>query len=85
VYPENPAILYITTTSGTLLKTMDSCRSWEFLSNSMGDYTKVAISKTKPEILYVYNEDFFYSTLYKSKDGGSSWEQIDAQQIVKNK
>lgn len=91
--PSQPSAFFIGGANGGVWKTDDYGRTWRpiFDDTSIGSIGDIAVSPSRPETIYVgsgeslYREDLGIGDgIYKSKDGGRSWENIglrDVQQV----
>jgi len=66
--PSNTQILYAGTNRLGVFKSLDKGNSWNKIG---GGATAIAIDPTNTQVIYTGA-----GTVYKSKDGGSSWEEI---------
>jgi photosystem II stability/assembly factor-like uncharacterized protein len=85
VYEEHPAIFYVASASGGLLKTVNGGTTWENVFDrqstvSIGD---VAINPTDPNVVWVgtgeannRQSSSWGDGIYKSTDGGKSWKHM---------
>ncbi|RMH71235.1 MAG: T9SS C-terminal target domain-containing protein [Gemmatimonadetes bacterium] len=89
VHPFDPNIAYIGAAAGGIWRTTDGGESWEDIGYSLESLTfgAIAIDPVEPNIIYAGTGEvaaFSNSTLFdgrgmfKSTDGGDSWEHIDA-------
>ena len=90
IHPTNPDIVYIGAASGGIWKTINGGDSWMNIGDELPSltYGAIAIDPNNPEIIYAGAGEFvatFYSLyagsfegdgLYKSTDGGQTWNQI---------
>lgn len=79
-HPTNPAIIFATSASGGLWKTIDTGNTWQVLGTDTFPRTKLAsicIDYTNDNILYLGSGDpNYFSTntgIYKSTNGGITW------------
>lgn len=73
MHPENPQTLYVGTTN--VRKTTNGMNSWSTISNLGSGYIRnMYISESDPDYLYVSKSE----VLYRTKDGGSTWENISS-------
>ena len=87
VHPTNPDIVYIGSASGGLWKTVDGGQNWLDIGHNFESMTfgAIAIDPVNPEIIYAGSGETNYlitpgynfcgSGLYKSSDGGNTWER----------
>jgi len=90
IHPTNPDIVYIGAASGGLWKTTDGGESWVNIGDELPSltYGAIAIDPNNPNTVYAGAGEFvatFFSLyagsfegdgLYKSTDGGFTWDQI---------
>ena len=85
--PTNPSIIYVgsdmdffDSTPGGVFKSTDGGASYQFtnLQSSSGAFeiTKLAIDSQNPQTVYASGTQFSSPTLYKSKNGGVSWDSL---------
>lgn len=91
VHPTNPDIMYIGAASGGVLKTIDGGQNWintfkDVPVISIGD---IALDPNNPEIIYAGTGEanassfsFFGNGIYKSSNGGNSWNHIGLENSV---
>ncbi len=84
--PTNSAVVYVTTDNGGIIKTTDGGETWFSINNNIGNHllAGVEIDPLDPQTLYVaaevytkspsWNDDPTNGELYRSRDGGQSWE-----------
>ena len=83
--PVNPGIIYLGSNSSGVYKSMDSGITWQSLSSwpGPGMVTAMAVHPTQPNIVFAHGSSFFVyeppQGLYRSSDGGSSWEYLTSQ------
>ncbi len=82
VQPENPNVIFVTigdTTpgrTGTIMRTKDTGKTWENLSLPVEPNTAmwtVNIQSTDPQVVFAGSR---YGYLYRSDDGGDSWNKV---------
>ena len=70
--PNNPSIVYAATWLAGTWKTTNAGQSWTKLTNAPPSSTSLSIDPSNPQALYA--ADRTSPKLWKSMDGGSSWE-----------
>lgn len=84
MHPENPDILFAASSNnatgyppnnsyGGIYKTENGGDNWEKVISRNENYGAVTVSKSNPDVVYAIG-----SSVYRSKDGGLTWEQQDA-------
>lgn len=68
----DPRVLYAATTSGAIIKSKDSGRSWVAIKRFEDSVNKVAISTKDSRIIFLYTVD----ELFKSTDGGKTFVNL---------
>jgi len=87
VHPIDPLTVYIGAASGGLWKTIDGGNTWMDIGKDLGslNYGAIAIDPDNPDVIYAGSGETIYSLspdmysgkgLYKSSDGGITWEVI---------
>jgi photosystem II stability/assembly factor-like uncharacterized protein len=87
VHPTRPEIMWLGAVAGGIWKTFDGGKSWAPLADFMAslNVSALMLDPEDPNTLFAgtgegyYNLDAFRGAgLFRSKDGGASWEQVDA-------
>lgn len=74
MHPTNTAILYAATTTG-LYRTLDGGLNWNIIRP--GSYSDIEFKPDNADVIYIAKEDYWgTSQVFKSADGGSTWNQI---------
>ena len=85
VYEDDPAIFYVASASGGLLKTINGGNTWEnvFDSQTTVSIGDVAINPTDPNVVWVgtgeannRQSSSWGDGIYKSIDGGKTWKHM---------
>jgi len=86
VHPNDPLTVYIGAASGGLWKTIDGGENWQDIGHDLGSlsFGAIAIDPNNPEIVYAGSGEanlglcyaFPGNGLYKSTDGGQTWNVI---------
>jgi photosystem II stability/assembly factor-like uncharacterized protein len=83
--PGNPNIVYVATASGGLWKTINAGTTWKPIFERQGTFSigDVALAPSNPEVIWVgtgesnvRNSVSFGDGVYKSTDGGNSWQHL---------
>ncbi|MEZ4386730.1 MAG: FlgD immunoglobulin-like domain containing protein [Candidatus Krumholzibacteriia bacterium] len=91
IHPTNPDICYAGLASGGVLKTTDGGLSWTPILQDLDVITigDLALDPQDPEVLYVGTGEanaaslsFFGTGLYRSPDGGQTWEHLGLEESV---
>ncbi|HLF26863.1 MAG TPA: hypothetical protein VJG32_11045 [Anaerolineae bacterium] len=89
--PSNPEVVYVTTDNGGIVKTIDGGASWLSINNNIGNRLlgDIEMDPLNPSVLYVvaevysenlsWNDDPVNGELYRTRDGGESWEIVYAE------
>ncbi len=91
--PTNTNIIYVTTDNGGIVKSTDGGETWFSINNNIGNrlLADVELDPLDPEVVYVtaqvyakspdWSDDPTNGELYRSRDGGQSWEVVYAEGI----
>ncbi len=77
--PENNAVIYGSTTGGTIYKSTDSGETWTLVySITGGKRTQLAVSFDDPSVVYALssNSSSGLNGVYKSTDSGDNWSLV---------
>lgn len=89
--PTNTNVVYVTTDNGGIIKTTDRGETWFSINNNIGNrlLADVELDPLDSEVLYVaarvyakspsWSDDPTNGELYRSRDGGQSWEIVYAE------
>ncbi|MEZ4911115.1 MAG: hypothetical protein R2774_09670 [Saprospiraceae bacterium] len=89
IHPNNANIMYLGFSEGGVFKTEDAGISWEPIFDAQATLSigKITIDTQNPNIIYVGTGDpnvsgypFVGNGLYKSQDGGKTWQNIGLQE-----
>jgi photosystem II stability/assembly factor-like uncharacterized protein len=69
----NPRVLYVGTTEGQIIKTIDGGNTWTNIFKGNASILKIISDKSNASALYVLTTN---GTLYRTRDGGKSFEDI---------
>ena len=74
--PQNPESVYAGTDKG-LLKSDNAGETWRLVDSPLSNYCvwALAIDPVEPEIMFAGTGTPNRATIFRSKDGGASWEQ----------
>jgi photosystem II stability/assembly factor-like uncharacterized protein len=85
--PKNPSVLFATTDSGELLKSMDTAATWTPVAPGqwVDPVVSVAVDGHSPAVVYAVQRqsDGGASILSRSFDSGTTWETVEAEGLGK--
>jgi photosystem II stability/assembly factor-like uncharacterized protein len=91
VHPHDPNIVYATTDNGGIVKTTNGGEQWSSINHNIGNryLGDTELDPLDSEVLYVvaevyirspaHNDDPVNGELYRTRDGGASWEVVYAE------
>jgi photosystem II stability/assembly factor-like uncharacterized protein len=89
--PMNTEVVYVTTDNGGIIKSTDGGETWFSINNNIGNrlLADVELDPLDPNVIYVaaqvyakspsWSDDPTNGELYRSRDGGQSWEIVHAE------